>query len=77
MRFPPALSADDLFDLKCIRFRNAVLASQGCGDPACAPTTCLVARHARLIVRALDALTGALDAPSLDVRTDACEATTP
>lgn len=55
----PALTPDDLFDLKCIRFRNVALAEIGCGAKNCPTETCAVARHARLIVRALDALTAA------------------
>lgn len=51
-----ALTEQEAFDLKCIRFRNVELARIGCGDPECALDTCAVARHARLIVRALDAL---------------------
>lgn len=53
---PSDLTDEEAFDLKCIRYRNAELARLGCGDPKCAVATCAVARHARLILRALDAL---------------------
>lgn len=52
----PALTADELFDLKCIRIRNEALAVQGCGDPACAPERCAIARHARVTLKAIAAL---------------------
>lgn len=51
------LTPDEQFDLKCIRFRNVALATHGCGASGCRVETCAVARHARLIVRGLDALT--------------------
>jgi hypothetical protein len=50
------LTDEEAFDLKCIRFRNVALATHGCGAKDCPVETCAVARHARLIVRALDAL---------------------
>lgn len=53
---PAALSDEEAFDLKCIRYRNAELARLGCGDPGCALETCAIARHARLTLRALAAL---------------------
>ena len=53
---PLALTDEEAFDLKCIRYRNDALAAQGCGEPHCSLETCAVARHARLVLRALEAL---------------------
>lgn len=50
------LTDEEAFDLRCLRYRHAGLAQVGCGDPKCPVETCSVARHARLVLRALDAL---------------------
>lgn len=63
---PRAVSVDtdqEQFDLKCVRYLHTERARVGCGDPKCALETCAVARHSRLIVRALDALEGRRTGP--------------
>lgn len=75
MKAPPvlahvsaALTDEEAFDLKCIRYRNTELARIGCGDPKCAIETCAVARHARLILRGLASLDGADSTPRVSER---------
>src|SRR5687767_376504 len=50
------LTEEELFDLKCIRIRNMALASEGCGASNCDLATCLIARHARVTLKAIAAL---------------------
>jgi hypothetical protein len=65
---PISLTDEERFDLKCIRVRaEQILALGGCGDAHCAPAKCLFARHARVTLKAIAALT---NAHSLDARTN-------
>ncbi len=57
-----SLTPDERGDVPFIRYRQRELARIGCGDPACPLDTCLVARQARVVMLALDALEAALSA---------------
>lgn len=66
---PSSFTDEERFDLKCLRYRHAELARLGCGVARCPVETCAVARHARLLLRALDALEAAPQAAPESVRT--------
>jgi hypothetical protein len=53
---PSDLTDAEQFDLKCIRIRNECLAVNGCGAKDCPVETCAVARHARVLLKAIAAL---------------------
>lgn len=66
---PSSFTDEERFDLKCLRYRNAELARLGCGSEHCPVETCAVARHARLLLRALDAIEAAPLSSPESVRT--------
>ncbi len=54
-----ASDAIDALDLKCVLYLHTERARVGCGDPKCPVETCSIARQARLVLRAFDALAAA------------------